>query len=555
MIPPVFCDYPTPYLWLFSSNVPPVIYYAHFIALGSALLVGLFVLISNRRALQNKILFFTLFFFFIWVFESIIFWAANSSDSIMFTWSLTILVEPLVYLGGLYLFYVTTKKQDVKLLHKILFLIPYLPVALAIPTGYALPGFDLNNCLSVEGFISVYYTYPLELFYTVVLIILAIKNHRQTIDPKRRKEIFLLATGIVFFLLAFSWGNIVSSFTEDWNFAQIGLFAVPIFIGFLGYTIVKFQTFSIKVAGSIVLASALWLAEFALIFLQQNNVSRLITIITLMFTTIVGIMLVFGVHRDVRRREEMTELAHSLEKANIRLKELDQQKTEFLSIASHQLRTPLSIIKGYIELIEDGAYGKPSAKLLGVLHDMDVSNERLVKLVDEFLDITRIEQGRTKYTYEKSSICKLAEDVVKELAPRAEEAGYTLVFKEPDEDMQVIMDAEKIRNVIFNYTDNAIKYSGKGKKIIVSIEDENGGVSVRVKDQGMGFGKSDEAKFFQKFYRGENVKGTNVNGTGLGIYVCRMFIETHHGRVWARSQGLGKGSEFGFWIPEKQPGV
>ncbi len=555
MAAPTFCQYPTPSFLLFSENVPPLVYYSHFTVLAVALIVGLFVLFANRRSRPNVILFLTLFFFFIWVFLDSIFWASNSSDAIMFVWSLQILFEPLVHLGGLYLFYTLIKKEEIRLRTKLLFFLPCIFIALTLPTSLALPGFDLDSCLSIEGAVSIYSTYPVELFYTIFLIVLAIKWHRQTLDKQKRRELVLLATGIVFFLLAFSWGNIVSSFTEDWNFAQIGLFSVPVFIGFLGYTIVRFRTFNIKVAGSILLVSALWLAEFALIFLQQNTVSRLITIITLVFTTIVGILLVFGVHRDVRRREEMTELARSLEKANVRLKELDQQKTEFLSIASHQLRTPLSIIKGYIELIEDGAYGKPSKKLESVLHDMDVSNERLVKLVDEFLDITRIEQGRTKYVFEKMDINTIVEDVVQELQPRAAEAGLTIVMHTSPRIQKVNMDSEKIRNVIFNFIDNAIKYGTDGKEIVVSTEMGNGGVNVRVKDQGVGFGHMDEANFFQKFYRGENVKGTNVNGTGLGIYVCRMFIEAHGGHVWAQSAGLGKGSEFGFWVPEKQAHV
>ncbi len=552
MIPPVFCDYPTPYLLLFSSNVPPLIYYAHFIAMGAALLVGLFVIISNRKALQNRILFLTLFFFFLWVFASVIFWAANSSDVIMFTWSLTILFEPLVYLGGLYLFYVTIKKQNVKLRNKIFFLVPYLPIALAVPTAYSLPGFDLATCLSVEGFISVYYTYPLEIFYTVVLLVLAIKWIHKEKDRVKKREIGLLATSIVFFLVAFAWGNIVSSFTENWNFAQIGLFSVPIFTALLGYGIVRYQTFNIKLAGSVLLVGGLLLAQIALIFFQTSHVPRLITAITFVFTAVAGTALIRGIYREFKRKEEILSLANSLEKANIRLKELDKQKTEFLSIASHQLRTPLSIIKGYIELIEDGAYGKPSKKLGSVLHDMDVSNERLVKLVDEFLDITRIEQGRTKFAFEKVDMGALVEDVVKELQPRAAEAGLSIVFKNLNAVGNVSMDSEKIRNVVFNYIDNAIKYGTAGKEILVSLEIENDGVTVRVKDNGLGFGQSDEANFFQKFYRGVNVKGTNVNGTGLGIYVCRMFIEAHRGHVWAHSQGIGKGSEFGFWIPEKQ---
>jgi len=240
----------------------------------------------------------------------------------------------------------------------------------------------------------------------------------------------------------------------------------------------------------------------------------------------------------------------NLQYANIRLKELDQQKTEFLSIASHQLRTPLSIIKGYLELMLDGAYGKVNTKTKKIINDMDQSNERLVKLVDEFLDITRLEQGRTKYSFDTYNMVDMVTDVVKELKPRAKSKKIRVDWKPKTKKQDVYIDEEKIRNVIFNYIDNAIKYTEKGH-VHIDVAHKDDGVEVIVTDTGVGFGKEDEANFFQKFYRGKNVENTNVNGTGLGIYVCRKFIEAHGGHVWAHSAGSGKGSEFGLWLPDK----
>jgi len=263
-----------------------------------------------------------------------------------------------------------------------------------------------------------------------------------------------------------------------------------------------------------------------------------------------GVMLVRSVREEVTRRKEVTKLAKSLEQANLRLQELDRQKTEFLSIASHQLRTPLSIIKGYLELIGDGAYGKVTKKMREILGDMDESNERLVKLVDDFLDITRIEQGRTKFSFDMYDMNDIVTSVVNELHDRAKDRKLKLLWQSGKEKHMMYMDDEKIRHVIFNYVDNAIKYTPKGS-ITVLLERGDDGLTVKVSDTGIGFGKEDEANFFQKFYRGKNVESTNVNGTGLGIYVCKKFIETHGGRVWAKSGGIGKGSEFGFWLPKK----
>lgn len=320
----------------------------------------------------------------------------------------------------------------------------------------------------------------------------------------------------------------------------------------LFYAVSRHHLLRIKILGTEILVG---LANFVIvteIFIAKSIRELLLRIVFAVLIFVISILLIMSIEKEIKRREEISKLATSLERANFRLKELDRQKTEFLSIASHQLRTPLSIIKGYIELISDGAYGRATDKMKQVLRDMDESNERLVKLVDEFLDITRIEQGRTKFSFDIHDMKKLISSVVDELRDRGESKGLKIVWKPNKKvDMNVFMDDEKIRHVIFNYIDNAIKYTTRGSVAISCLLDRKDMI-VRVKDTGIGFGEEDEVNFFQKFYRGKNVKGTNVNGTGLGIYVCRKFIEAHGGKVWAKSSGKGKGGEFGFQIPSKR---
>ena len=294
------------------------------------------------------------------------------------------------------------------------------------------------------------------------------------------------------------------------------------------------------------------LAEFFVvmdIFFSSSLRDVLVRVIFAIVVAVIGVLLIRSVRKEIKRREEITKLADSLETANLRLQELDKQKTEFLSIASHQLRTPLSILKGYIELIKDGGYGKVTKQTVQILNNMDESNEHLIKLVDEFLNISRIEQGRTKFNFVEFDLAHMISGVIDEFVVKAKDKNLTLDWANSSP-VNITGDEEKIRHVVFNFVDNAIKYCDKGA-IKVRIKKDSDGYQVIVSDHGFGFGKTDEANFFQKFYRGENVRGTNVNGTGLGLYVCRKFIEVHGGRVWAHSPGLGKGSEFCFWLPLK----
>ncbi len=338
---------------------------------------------------------------------------------------------------------------------------------------------------------------------------------------------------------------------ENGFFISFAPVYVLIFLVMTALAIIRYHLFDIKVVITEFIVAVL---VVVLIFegLSSGSYSQIIyKLFFALLITFLGTILVRSVKREIKQRQQVTRLAKSLERANFKLQQLDRQKTEFLSIASHQLRTPLSITKGYIELIEDGAFGKPTKGIVKTLDQVDEGNERLVKLVDEFLDITRIEQGRTKFDFSNSDLKILIDSVVKELKERAENKGLKIIWRSELREAEIKMDEEKVRHVVFNFIDNAIKYSETGS-IKVFMTKERNGIKVRVVDNGIGFGAGDQANFFQKFYRGNNVKGTNVTGTGLGIYVCKKFIENHKGRVWATSPGKGKGSEFGFWIPNKK---
>ena len=342
--------------------------------------------------------------------------------------------------------------------------------------------------------------------------------------------------------LLLPWGGY---FDLNW----LGQFFSTLVAAFTTYAILRYKLLNIKIVATEGFLIILNLFLFVRFITSDSLRDFSINGATFLIVFIISYVLLLSVTKEIKQREELAQLAQSLERVNLRLQELDRQKTEFLSIASHQLRTPLSIIKGYIELIMDGAYGKTTKKLRQTLTDMDESNERLVKLVDEFLDITRIEQGRTKYSFDTHDMEEMINSVVDELRERGEDKGLKIIWKpQKGSEKNVYMDDEKVRHVVFNFVDNAIKYTPEGT-VTVTYKTEGEGMAVRVNDTGLGFNKEDEANFFQKFYRGKNVEGSNVNGTGLGIYVCRKFVEAHGGRVWAKSDGLGKGGEFGFWIP------
>jgi len=512
--------------------------------------LGFLVFLKNRKDPVNRI--FALFCLAIgeWAYTYILWPIATTAEA-------TLLSFQLLHLGAcfvsiLYLHFVIRWLDLKNKFYRLILLVGYICSAYFALFTFSpafisemVPKFSMRFW-AVPGMLYHYYLIMFFGFF-IYSSYLLIKHYLKATGVKK-VQIGVVLIGMVLTFLGgstnyFLWYNI--------NIPPYGNVLGASFVIFTAYAIVRYNLLNIKVIAT---ESALLVMNFLLLFraiVSSNNSDLIFNSIVLIGSFLLSILLLKSVKDEIKRREEVTDLVHSLEKANLRLQDLDRQKTEFLSIASHQLRTPLSIIKGYIELIHDGAYGKASRKLKNTLAKMDESNERLVKLVDEFLDVTRIEQGRTKFNFTENNICEIISSVVREIKEKMDENSVKVEWKPDHLKINLKLDEEKIRNVIFNFIDNAIKY-GNGTKIKVLVNKENNGVNLRVQDNGMGFDKKDQASFFQKFYRGENVKGTNVTGTGLGLYVCRKFIETHSGQVWANSDGLGKGSEFGFWIPLKR---
>jgi len=242
-----------------------------------------------------------------------------------------------------------------------------------------------------------------------------------------------------------------------------------------------------------------------------------------------------------------------LEEANRHLQKLDKAKSEFLSIASHQLRTPLSAIRGYLSLLEDGDYGALSEKQNVVLRKTEDNVKRLVALVNDLLSLARIEAGTGPkgLSLDTVDLCVLIDMVIEELAVNAKNRNITLRWDRPKVAVTLEGDKEKIEQVVMNLIDNAIDYTLEGS-VEVKVSEIEKAIIFSVTDTGIGIDPEIIDNLFTKFYRATDAIKVRPDGTGIGLYVCKTIVESHQGRVWAESQ-RGKGTTFFVELPKKQP--
>jgi len=262
---------------------------------------------------------------------------------------------------------------------------------------------------------------------------------------------------------------------------------------------------------------------------------------------ILALVLISMLQRESSAKNKIGLLAEDLKKVNEKLEILNKQKTEFVSLASHQLRGPLTAINGYVEMIDAGDYGEITPETKDALSKVKLASHDLSILVGDYLDVTRIELGKMKYEMENMSLNTVVDQVVAEMTPVIEKSSMKLVVKKSDNELLVNIDRNKLKQVMLNLVDNAVKYGGQGS---ITIGSEKVGEKAQfiVSDEGSGISKDVLPTLFAKFVRAPSAQQINSSGTGLGLFVAKKILDAHEGKIWAESDGIGKGSTFSFDI-------
>jgi signal transduction histidine kinase len=229
-------------------------------------------------------------------------------------------------------------------------------------------------------------------------------------------------------------------------------------------------------------------------------------------------------------------------------KEVDRLKSEFISQVSHELRTPLTSIKGYIDNLRDGVAGVLEQRQQNYLDRMAKNADHLVHLINDLLDVSRVESGKMVLHVTSLSLRDLVADVIDNLRPIAAEKRLEVVFTEFARESEMRGDYGKLEQVIANLLTNAIKFTPPGGRITITMQRDERFLKTSIRDTGIGIPREKRSQIFERFYRIDQESPSKTNGTGLGLYIAKSLIEMHGGRIWVTSE-IGKGSEFSFILP------
>ncbi|HSX44458.1 MAG TPA: HAMP domain-containing sensor histidine kinase [Patescibacteria group bacterium] len=243
--------------------------------------------------------------------------------------------------------------------------------------------------------------------------------------------------------------------------------------------------------------------------------------------------------------EENQQVLRQLQKTNEKLKTMDETKDEFISMASHQLRTPLTSVKGYLSMVLEGDAGEISEMQRKLLSQAFASSQRMVYLIADLLNVSRLRTGKFVIEAVATNLADVVESEVNQLQETAQARGLKLSYEKPAKFPSVMLDETKIRQVIMNFMDNAIYYTPTGGHIVVGIRETDKTIEYTVTDDGLGVPKAEQHHLFTKFYRAGNARKARPDGTGLGLFMAKKVIVAQGGSIIFKSQE-GAGSTFGF---------
>lgn len=410
--------------------------------------------------------------------------------------------------------------------------------------------------LTLEGKISKIANGPgIALFGLVIVslvtggIFLLIKKVINSSSMEEKKQLKLISVGVfITFILLITFNFVFPALLDNSRFVPLGaLFMFP-FIAFTFYAIVKHHLLNVKVIATEILTFILAVVSLFEVIISRDITTVVFRLVVFVLIMAFGILLIRSVRREVEQREKLEILTKELEAANEKLKELDKLKSEFLSFASHQVKSPMNVVKGFATLIYDGTYGAVPDKVRETAQKIKESADRMIALVNNLLDLRKIEEGKMEIKLETASVDGLILEVVEELKTLAEKKNISLTFEKPGQEIKARIDPQKLRQVIQNLIENSIKYTDSGTVRITIIQDKKDSILITISDTGHGIDSQLLPHLFEQYKRDASLKD-KIEGTGLGLFIAKEIIKGHQGQIWAESEGEGKGSRFYVRIP------
>ncbi len=532
-------------LGLFDLSVaPPLLFYAYIPAIAVALAFGYYIFIKDNRSLQSKLLLGIALSFSIWVLNLLFQWTVAYIKIDMFSWQITPFFEILIPILSIYFTYVFINKKDIPLSAKIVFSFFVITLAITIPTQFNTISFDYQNCEANYGDVYYRFVYIFELLAICIVEYICIKKYLTTPkeDLPTRQQAVSLALGSALFLTVFFLSNILGEFTQIYQINLFGPIGILAFIGFISFMIIRHGLFNIKLFATQALVVGISILIGAQLFSPSDIFDEIVTVSTLIAFLVAGFFLIRSVRREIEQRE-------LIEKQEQELEVVNAQQENLLHFVSHEVKGYLTESEAGFAAIAEGDLGPIPPQLKTMAENALTKVRKGVATVMDILKASDMKKGTVAYKKVPLDFRDVVQSIVSEQKSIAYEKHLDFEVNIVEGKYGMEGDEEKLRDhVIRNLIDNAIRYTPAGT---ISIELSDGGGKIRfaVKDSGVGITSEDMTKLFTEGGHGKDSIRVNVHSTGYGLFIAKQVIDAHGGKIWAESEGAGKGAKFIVELP------
>jgi signal transduction histidine kinase len=540
------------YCYDYLVNQIPVglLLYSHIPTALIALVFSTYVFIRSRN-LPSVLLFCMCVTFAAWsAFDLSAWFSFLGSANTMFVWSLLDFLAVLMFFFGYYFLYTFVTEKDLPLWQKIIGVLAIIPNGVTALLGINLLTYNLDSCEAVENSSYTVLTYYAEGFFIISALFFVAYHYRKINDRAVKTKTLLTGIGVLTLLLFFfSAGLLVSILTGSdaslyaYNYLIYGLFGMPLFLMYLGYLIVRYHAFDVRIFGTQALVLALVAligSEFAFVTTLSNQI---LVGVTLVLTAFIGIILIRSVKKEIKQRQHIELLAKDLEQAN-------DSQVILIHFITHQIKGFVAKSRNIFSMALEGDFGPVGPELKPMLQAGFDSDTKGATVIQEILNAANIKSGKVTYTMEAFDLGPLIEDMANYHNASAKEKGVSVLMELGTEPVRILGDRAQLMNVFKNVIDNSIKYTPQGEvRISLTPEPQKKMVLFAIKDTGVGITSEDMKNLFTEGGHGKDSVKVNVESTGFGLYIVKQIVDAHKGRVWAESEGAGKGTQLYIELP------
>lgn len=515
--------------------------YSHLIPVFFALSLSLLVFLKAKRSVFSEVFLAFSVVFSLWLIGDLITWTSNNYYLIYAAWSTLDFIEIVFYLLGLYFAFVFSRRRDINFWTKgLLLLAAVLPFYITI-SGQSVVGFDHSYCEAYNNDLLGHYKLYLELLILVVMLFYTVLPFFKKNVGYDKKSSLIMLGSMFLFLSVFGVTEYLASVTGYYEMNLYALFVVPIFLLAITYSIFNLDVFNLRIVSTYFLVFGFMILSASQLIFVTDSTDRFLTLLTFGLSIVFCIFLFKNLRRESDQRIK-------IEKLNVDLRNVIQQRESLVHLITHKVKGSFTRTKYvFAEMLND-TFGTLTPEMRKMAQTGFESDNAGIQTIDMVLNASNLNSGIVKYDMKKFDFKDVVLQVIGEKKPVADSKGLKLETEISEESFNVLGDAFWLKEVANNFIDNSIKYSPSGI-IIVGLKKNNNKIIFYVKDTGVGITPEDMKNLFTEGGRGKDSVKINVDSTGYGLYSVKLISDAHGGRVWAESEGAGKGSTFYFELP------